>query len=219
MDAEKLLTSEINVPYNDFINPATLLEINENVLMCQTGYLTLKTSINKNRSTIGLGIANREVATALSSLLSLRIFDRNIDIINEHDENLLEIYSTDRIIELFNSQLAAIAYDRYPVKEESMLRALLQLYLKGKGADVRCEQHNFKGRSDLIINLKTRRIVIELKFSNNGTSIEKLLQKAVEQLKEQEYGTEDADSREVIKVACVFSAADCDRRIVAYQQV
>ena len=32
----------INVPTNDFINPTSLTSINQNVLMCQTGYLTLR---------------------------------------------------------------------------------------------------------------------------------------------------------------------------------
>ena len=36
----------INIKVNDFKNPTSLTSINQNVLMCQTGYLTLRSSLN-----------------------------------------------------------------------------------------------------------------------------------------------------------------------------
>lgn len=40
----------INVPTNDFINPTSLTTINQNVLMCQTGYLTLRSEVKVLKS-------------------------------------------------------------------------------------------------------------------------------------------------------------------------
>ena len=69
LNIENLLTSEIEIPYNDFANPTSLIDINENVLMCQTGYLTLKSDLDPNDNVI-LGAANLEVKSALFRLLN-----------------------------------------------------------------------------------------------------------------------------------------------------
>ncbi|MBO6257922.1 MAG: PD-(D/E)XK nuclease domain-containing protein, partial [Succinivibrio sp.] len=119
----------------------------------------------------------------------------------------------------FNSLLAAVSYDKYPVKNEAMLRALLQFYLMGRGLDVRVEQNNSKGRSDLLVNLKNRRVVIELKFSSDGKNSEALLQEAVNQIKDKDYGTENLGGRELLKIGCVFNGAADKRQITAYKNV
>ena len=55
----------INVPTNDFINPTSLTSINQNVLMCQTGYLTLRSEVKVLKSRIYLGIPNGEIHKAV----------------------------------------------------------------------------------------------------------------------------------------------------------
>jgi len=65
IDIERFLSSDIEITYDDFMNPATLMDMDENVLMCQTGYLTLKSEIISNRK-IRLGPANKEVNAALN---------------------------------------------------------------------------------------------------------------------------------------------------------
>ncbi|MBQ9273201.1 MAG: AAA family ATPase, partial [Succinivibrio sp.] len=59
----------IKISYEDFQNPTSLTSINQSVLMCQTGYLTLRSVLDSGRVNVKLGFANRETATALSSLL------------------------------------------------------------------------------------------------------------------------------------------------------
>ena len=44
----------ITIPVNDFLNPTALTTINQNVLMCQTGYLTLRSEVNVLKSRIYL---------------------------------------------------------------------------------------------------------------------------------------------------------------------
>ena len=136
LNIDKLLTSEIAIPYNDFINPTTLIDINENVLMCQTGYLTLKSEIVSGYS-VTLGPANREVRAALFLLLSLKIFDTTAPVFGLTNRYVIEKGTDEEIINLFNEVLAALSYDKYPVNDEHTLRALLQVYLLGKNHDVR----------------------------------------------------------------------------------
>ncbi|SFK18243.1 PD-(D/E)XK nuclease superfamily protein [Succinivibrio dextrinosolvens] len=218
LDIEKLLTSEIEIPYNDFKNPTSLIDINENVLMCQTGYLTLKSEIVPGYA-VTLGTANREVKSALFMLLGLKIFDTTTPAFALKNRYVIETGSVDEIISLFNEVLAALSYDKYPVKDESVLRALLQVYLIGKNHDVRIEQNNSKGRSDIIVNFPKRRVVLELKYTDKVSSEKAKLAEAEQQIIEKGYGLENLGDRELIQIACVFNGAKTKRQITMYKNV
>ena len=215
---DKLQTSEIAIPYDDFKNPTSLIDIDENVLMCQTGYLTLKSDLDPNEDVI-LGPANKEVKTALFRLLSLKVFQKNISPYASGKKYVLEHGNAEDIIILFNSILAALAYDKYPVKDESVLRALLQVYLIGKNHDVRAEQHNHKGRSDILVNFPKRRVVLELKYAVKVNEEKKKLAEAEQQIIEKGYGLEALGDRELLQIACVFNGAKNKRQITAYKTV
>ncbi len=218
LNIDNLLTSEIAIPYNDFVNPTSLIDINENVLMCQTGYLTLKSEIDRNDDVI-LGTVNREVRAALFSLLTLRIYERNVSPYASGKKYVLEQGSSDDIISLFNSVLAVLSYDKYPVNDESVLRALLQVYLLGKGHDVRVEQHNSKGRSDIFVNFPKRRVVLELKYTDNNNEEQKKLDEAEKQIIEKGYGLENLGDRELLQIACVFNGDKSKRQLTKFKTV
>ncbi|SFS48939.1 PD-(D/E)XK nuclease superfamily protein [Succinivibrio dextrinosolvens] len=218
LNIEKLLTSEIEIPYNDFKNPTSLIDINENVLMCQTGYLTLKSEIVPGYA-VTLGTANREVKSALFMLLGLRIFDTTTPAFSLKNRYVIETGSVDEIISLFNEVLAALSYDKYPVKDESVLRSLLQVYLIGKNHDVRVEQHNYKGRSDILVNFPKRRVVLELKYTDKVNEEKNKLDEAEQQIIEKGYGLENLGDRELIQIACVFNGDKNKRQITMYKKV
>jgi hypothetical protein len=218
LNIEKLMTSEISIPYNDFKNPTSLIDINENVLMCQTGYLTLKSEIVPNYA-VTIGPANREVRSSLFMLLSLKIFDTTTPAFSLKNRYVIENGTVDEIISLFNEVLAALSYDKYPVKDEPVLRALLQVYLIGRNHDVRIEQNNSKGRSDIIINFPKRRVVMELKYTSKVNEEQKKLNEAENQIIEKGYGLENLGDRKLIKIACVFNGAKTKRQITKYKTV
>ena len=218
LNIDNLLNSEIAIPYNDFVNPTSLIDINENVLMCQTGYLTLKSEIDRNDDII-LGTVNREVRAALFSLLTLRIYERNVSPYASGKKYVLEQGSADDVISLFNSVLAVLSYDKYPVNDESVLRALLQVYLLGKGHDVRVEQHNSKGRSDIIVNFTKRRVVLELKYTDKNSEEQKKLDEAEKQIIEKGYGLENLGDRDLLQIACVFNGDKNKRQITMFKTV
>ena len=218
LNIEKLMTSEISIPYNDFKNPTSLIDINENVLMCQTGYLTLKSEIVPNYA-VTIGPANREVRSSLFMLLSLKIFDTTTPAFSLKNRYVIENGTVDEIISLFNEVLAALSYDKYPVKDEPVLRALLQVYLIGRNHDVRIEQNNSKGRSDIIINFPKRRVVMELKYTSKVNEEQKKLNEAENQIIEKGYGLENLGDRKLIQIACVFNGAKTKRQITKYKTV
>ena len=123
------------------------------------------------------------------------------------------------IISLFNEVLAALSYDKYPVKDESVLRSLLQVYLIGKNHDVRVEQNNSKGRSDILVNFPKRRVVLELKYTDKVNEEKIKLDEAEQQLIEKGYGLENLGDRELIQIACVFNGNKNKRQITMYKKV
>ena len=103
----------INIKVNDFKNPTSLTSINQNVLMCQTGYLTLRSPVY-SKGFMTLGIPNSEVYNALFSLMALNVFD-DTKLENVNEQILAQSNDVGEIIGLFNTVLNIVSYDNYPI--------------------------------------------------------------------------------------------------------
>ena len=214
LDKDKFL----KVSSDDFKNPTALTTINQNVLMCQTGYLTLRSDLNKT-STVALGIPNGEIYKALNRLLANNIFKGNTDITDDYGRSLLEVGTVDDIISLFNSALNSVSYDNYPIVSESSVQNMLKLYLLGAHQKVLSEVHEAKGRADLVVNTDNRRIVFEFKYAKNETEAKSKLLDAVEQIKTRDYGNIVPNKTELLRIAAVFNADPKVRAFTEYQKV
>ena len=109
LDKDKFL----KVSSDDFKNPTALTTINQNVLMCQTGYLTLRSSLTES-SDVFLGIPNGELYKALNKLLATKFFKGNISVSNANGENILNVGSVEDIISLLNTMVNTVTHDAYP---------------------------------------------------------------------------------------------------------
>ena len=207
----------IAVSTNDFKNPTALTTINQNVLMCQTGYLTLRS--NLKYSEMLLGIPNGEIYKALTSLLAAKFFEGKIKVFNEKGINIIEEGTIDDIVSLLNTIANSVPYDNYPISSEAMVQSLIQAYLRGSGFDVLSELHEAKGRADLIVNTDNRRIVFEFKYANNDTEAKSKLSEAIEQIKSRDYGNVLPVKDELIRIATVFNADPEVRAFSQYQLV
>ena len=214
LDKDKFL----KVSSDDFKNPTALTTINQNVLMCQTGYLTLRSDLNKT-STVALGIPNGEIYKALNRLLANNIFKGNTDITDDYGRSLLEVGTVDDIINLFNSALNSVSYDNYPIVSESSVQNMLKLYLLGAHQEVLSEVHEAKGRADLVVNTDNKRIVFEFKYAKNETEAKSKLSEAVEQIKTRDYGNILPKKNELLRIAAVFNADPKVRAFTEYQEV
>ena len=214
LDKDKFL----KVSSDDFKNPTALTTINQNVLMCQTGYLTLRSDLNKT-STVALGIPNGEIYKALNRLLANNIFKGNTDITDDYGRSLLEVGTVDDIINLFNSALNSVSYDNYPIVSESSVQNMLKLYLLGAHQKVLSEVHEAKGRADLVVNTDNRRIVFEFKYAKNETEAKSKLLDAVEQIKTRDYGNIVPNKTELLRIATVFNADPKVRAFTEFQLV
>ena len=213
LDKDKFL----KVSSDDFKNPTALTTINQNVLMCQTGYLTLRS--NLKYSEMLLGIPNGEIYKALTSLLAAKFFEGMIKVFNEKGINIIEEGSVEDIVSLLNTIVNSVPYDNYPISSEAMVQSLIQAYLRGAGFDVQTEVHEAKGRADLIVNTDNRRIVIEFKYAQNEAETKVKLSEAVAQIKTRDYGNIVPRKDELLRIAAVFNADPKVRAFTLSQQV
>ena len=208
----------LKVTDDDFKNPTSLTTINQNVLMCQTGYLTLRSSLNDS-NIIALGIPNGELYKALNKLLAAKFFKGTIDVTNDANENILDVGSVEDIISLLNTMVNTVTYDAYPLNSESSVQNYVKAYLLGAKQNVSSEVHQAKGRADLMIETNKRRIVIEVKYAKDETETRKKLNEAVEQIKTRDYGNIVPRKDELLRIAAVFNADPKIRVFTLSQQV
>ena len=208
----------LKVTDDDFKNPTSLTTIDQNVLMCQTGYLTLRSSLNDS-NIIALGIPNGEIYKALNKLLAAKFFKGTIDVTNDANENILDVGSVEDIISLLNTMVNTVSYDAYPLNSESSVQNYVKAYLLGAKQNVSSEVHQAKGRADLMIETNKRRIVFEFKYAKNDTEAKAKLLDAVEQIKTRDYGNIVPKKTELLRIAAVFNADPKVRAFTEYQEV
>ena len=209
----------ITIPVNDFMNPTSLTTINQNVLMCQTGYLTLRSALTSGDLTVDLGIPNGEIYKALNRLLAINFYKEGIYTLAKGVRDLLDAGEIEDIIDRFNSVINSVSYDHFSINCESVVQNYLYLFLIGAGIETTTESHSSKGRADLIIETKNRRLVFELKYAQNETEAKTKLSEAVEQIKARDYGNTEPKKAEILRIAAVFNADPKVRAFTEYQIV
>ncbi len=207
LDFNKLKLQSIAIDYNSFTNPTSLLTMDPNVLMCQTGYLTLSSPLSADFA-VNLDKPNNEVRRALNRLYFFKITDNKYLITYESLEKLKSGKAED-IFNFFNAYLRTISYEKYPITSESILRGYLHIILLCYRVNVSVEVQNSKGRSDMQLELDNRRIVLELKFVKDSSEVQEKLAEAVAQIKARDYGNTLPLKSELLRIALVF---DCSIR-------
>ena len=209
----------ITIPVNDFLNPTALTTINQNVLMCQTGYLTLRSALKSGDLTVDLGIPNGEIYKALNRLLAINFYKEGIYSLAKGVRKLLDTGEVEDIIDRFNSVINSVSYDHFSINCESVVQNYLYLFLIGAGIETTTESHSSKGRADLIIETKNRRLVFELKYAEDETVAKTKLSEAVEQIKARDYVNTEPKKAELLRIAAVFNADPKVRAFTEYQIV
>ena len=209
----------VSIPVNDFLNPTALTTINQNVLMCQTGYLTLRSALTSGDLTVDLGIPNGEIYKALNRLLAINFYKEGIYTLAKGVRDLLDAGEIEDIIDRFNSVINSVSYDHFPINSEAAVQNYLYLFLIGAGIETTTESHSSKGRADLIIETKNRRLVFELKYAEDETVAKAMLSEAVEQIKSRDYGNTEPKKAELLRIAAVFNADPKVRAFTEYQIV
>lgn len=87
------------------------------------------------------------------------------------------------------------------------------MLLKGAGIISYAEVHTFRGRSDLLIQFSDLIVVLEFKFADKSSLLEKMRFEGMQQIHDRDYAKSYAsDGRKVI--TAVFVANDEKRQII-----
>ena len=220
LDIEGLVNKDllVNVSADEFLNPTSLIDMNRHVLMCQTGYLTLRSSLVDTDGWVDLGIPNNEVRKALLLRLRMMCFEKRVRITGD-EARILNEGDVSSIISLFNTVLNSVAYDHFCIVNEAAVRTVIYLGLLRNQVNIQCEVQSSKGRADLVIETSDRRIVLEFKYAQNENEAKAKLDEAVAQIKARDYGNILPLKKETLKIAAVFNADQNVRAICEYQKV
>ncbi len=215
LDITKFTEPSIEIDYDDFCNPISLLTMEQNVLMCQTGYLTLNSTV-PDGNVVCLTFPNNEVKKALSKLVANKMFN-GTKFSKKSETEFYSNCSVDNMVAKFNLLLNTISYEHYPITSESALKMCLHVSFLTGDQPIFVEQENSQGRADIILNYERRRIVLELKYADGTDNAQKKLKEAISQIKEKDYGNVLPKKEELLRVALVFDKQK--RQITHYQQV
>ena len=194
--------------------------MNRKVLLYQTGYLTLASPIriemqNTDVKKVYLKFPNRELEWSFKNLLFELIFVKSSEVFSSFSQDkftllkkIMETQDLGLLVDFFNHVLKSVDYEHYPIKEESMFTAILASFLYGMGLNVKVNAHQSGARADLSLSYENCFLVLENKFikESNDKQAQKLLDKAVEQIADHDYGkTADCIGKSLWQVALVFS--------------
>jgi len=188
--------------------------IDLNILLFQTGYLTIKEKIiNPEDFSISYNISypNKEVRDSFYNFLISEFTEIDktqfSEIIKDLKESL-EKNNIEQFIIILKSLYANIPFEIFMKNAESYYHTIIYLILKLLGVKIFVEKHTNKGRIDAIIETKKYIFIIEFKMGS--------INNALKQLKEKKYYEQYLkDERTIYNVGIAFD--EKERNIKEYQ--
>lgn len=181
------------------------LMLDEYVLLTQAGYLTIR---SVDGQSVFVGFPNQEVRIALA-MLYRRSFWSSMAVCNgimRDFQKALLLGDSKDLEAALNAMLHELVYETYPLRSESVVRALVQIFCLGGALDARAEVHSFRGRSDLEISIGDTDLIIEFKYVRESDETAKGLSAALVQLRARSYGLERS-GRRLRRMAAVYCEA------------
>ena len=197
---------------SDFADTHEIEHSTPESFLYQSGYLTIEKC---EGDTLTLDYPNEEVRKSLVRMYLDEIYHvkRYISLGNQLWEALSNGDIT-QAVELYNTAIAGVPYDDFPNRNEFWYRSLFIMLLKGAGVISYAEVHTFRGRSDLLLHFNNLTIVLEFKFAQKSSLVEKMRAEGTQQISDRDYAKSYAsDGRKVI--TAVLVADDEKRQIIS----
>ena len=168
----------------------------------QSGYLTIE---KWEDDVITLDYPNEEVRKSIVRMYLDEIYHvKRYITLGTQIWRALSNGNIEATVELFNTAICAVPYDDFPNRNEFWYRSLFLMLLRGAGIIAYAEVHTFKGRADIVIQFETQVIVLEFKFAERGSEVEKKLHEGSLQLNDREYAASyKLENRKVISAVIV----------------
>lgn len=217
IDFSHFKNKQIVVQSEKFINPTSFQSMDLNVLMAQTGYLSL-TKGYKLKDGAVLSIPNNELRRALASHTVTNVFENYFTNEKVNIEKYLAKASVKDLVNKFNEILGKIPRKDavYNFDDEYSVKNIIQTFLLGANICCYREVYESIGRPDLVIELKNKIIIVEFKFTKDSNSVQDKLLEGLNQIQSRDYGQSFDCCKEKLRVAVVYDA--CEKKIVAFQE-
>ena len=207
VDFEAFSQKNIRIPTDVFKNPSTLQTMDQNVLMTQCGYLSLKKGNMLNKKAV-LVIPNLELRKALSRLTLYKVFGSFFTNECGDLEDFIQNATAAQIVAKFNEILAKIPRSNkcYNFADEYQIKTVLQMFVLGSGISCYREVYESQGFPDFIIELDSKIIIVEFKYTKNSNEVEAKLEDGVNQILARDYGASFDCNKDRLKFAVVYDA-------------
>ena len=207
VDFEAFSQKNIRIPTDVFQNPSTLQTMDQNVLMTQCGYLSLKKGNMLNEKAV-LVIPILELREALSRLTLYKVFGSFFTNESGDLEDFIQNATAAQIVAKFNEILAKIPRSNkcYNFADEYQIKTVLQMFVLGSGISCYREVYESQGFPDFIIELDSKIIIIEFKYTKNSNEVEAKLDDGVNQILARDYGASFDCNKDRLKFAVVYDA-------------
>ena len=198
---------EIILNADKFKNPTTLQSMDQNVLMTQCGYLSLKKGY-KISEHVALTIPNLELRKALTRLTLYKVFGSFFTNECGDLEDFIQNATAAQIVAKFNEILAKIPRSNryYNFENEHQIKTVLQMFVLGSGISCYREVYESQGFPDFIIELDSKIIIVEFKYTKNSNEVEAKLEDGVNQILARDYGASFDCNKDRLKFAVVYDA-------------
>ena len=198
---------EIILNADKFKNPTTLQSMDQNVLMTQCGYLSLKKGY-KISEHVALTIPNLELRKALTRLTLYKVFGSFFTNECGDLEDFIQNATAAQIVAKFNEILAKIPRSNkcYNFADEYQIKTVLQMFVLGSGISCYREVYESQGFPDFIIELDSKIIIVEFKYTKNSNEVEAKLEDGVNQILARDYGASFDCNKDRLKFAVVYDA-------------
>ena len=151
----------------------------------QSGYLTIE---EKREDTLVLDYPNHEVRKSLVRMYLDEVYHvRDYVILGTKLWQALGDGNIEETVRLFNIALSGIPYTDFADQGEMFYRSLFLMLLRGASITANGEVPTNLGRSDVLIQFPKRVVVLEFKFSKDGTGMDGLRREGKEQIEEKGY--------------------------------
>ena len=196
---------EIILNADKFKNPTTLQSMDQNVLMTQCGYLSLKKGY-KILEQVALTIPNLELRKALTRLTLYKVFGSFFTNECGDLEDFIQNATAAQIVAKFNEILAKIPRSNryYNFENEHQIKTVLQMFVLGSGISCYREVYESQGFPDFIIELDSKIIIVEFKYTKNSNEVEAKLEDGVNQILARDYGASFDCNKDRLKFAVVY---------------
>ena len=197
------------------IKNSTSKNIKDEVLLFQTGYLTIENiKVEKIGGIYTLKIPNYEVETALyENLINQYSKISYVDFI-EYAEKLLKYTiegNCEKITETIGDYLSPIS-NKLRGTEERYYHSIIFILLYTGGLNVQNEVSSYKGSADLVLKEGNNVIVLEFK-QDKVKSINYMIKKGLEQIEKKEY-TRQYKNKNIIKWVIAFRDKEIGCKII-----